>query len=154
MAFCTQCGQPLIPGMKFCTKCGKKVPDAVVTPPAAPQTMTPPVAPQAMTPPVVPQVAMQAPPPIVPQAVQVTPASNPLARVFDIRANNQPGSWTASSLDRSAFVTATPTSLLTRIKNFFIPANKLAYLWGLLPVLTTLFTILSYIFHLIGKLFS
>ena len=154
MAFCTQCGQPLIPGMKFCTKCGKKVPEAMVTPPAAPQMATSPVAPQAMTPPVVPQAAMQAPPPIVPQAAQVPPASNPLARVFDIQANNQPGSWTASSLDMSVFVNASSTSLLTRIKNFFIPANKLAYLWGLLPVLTTLFTIISYIFHLIGKLFS
>lgn len=150
MAFCTQCGQPLIPGMKFCTKCGKKVPDAMVTPPAASQM----AAPQTMTPPVASQAAMQAPPPIVPQAAQVTPASNPLARVFDIQANNQPGSWAASRWDMPALVNASPTSLLTRIKNFFIPANKLAYLWGLLPVLTTLFTILSYIFHLIGKLFS
>ena len=25
MAFCTQCGHPLMPGAKFCTSCGAKV---------------------------------------------------------------------------------------------------------------------------------
>lgn len=137
MAFCTQCGQQLKPGQKFCTKCGKKVPEAMTSPAA-------------------PQAAMQAPPPIVPQMAQAASAatSNSLANVLNIKASNQTGEWVVSSWDMPALAQSAPTPLLTRIKQFFIPANKLAYLWGLLPVLTTAVTIISYIFHLIGRLFS
>lgn len=192
MAFCTQCGQPLTPGLKFCTKCGKKVPEKMVTPPAAPP-VCPPAAPKApeaamQTPPpfvpqapqaamqapppfvpqppqaamqapppfvpLQPQAAMQTPPPFMPQAARAASAYNSLARVFDIPASNQPGSWMASCWNMPALRPASPTSLLTSIKNFFTPTNKLAYAWFLLPVLTTAFTIILYFFRLISKIFS
>ena len=184
MAFCTKCGQPLAPGLKFCTKCGQKVPEAVtsaappVTPPPAPP-VTPsvsqvgpqtsrvvPPTPQ-MAPPPVPQPAMTAPAAkpavkmpsfITPKAAQVANASVAVngnaGNIFNIRALSQKGEWVASSWDMSALVKPRPASLTARIKSFFTPKNKLAYAWFLLPVLSIIFTIISYIFHLIGKLFS
>ncbi|MBR3618716.1 MAG: zinc ribbon domain-containing protein [Bacteroidaceae bacterium] len=131
MAFCTNCGQRLMPGQKFCTKCGKKVIE-VVTPTPAPQAVTPPPAPQAIT----------------------QPSPQAKGNVFDIKALGTKGSWVASSWDIPSVAKASTTSWVSKVKDFFIPQHKLAYLWFLLPVVTTHFTFVSYIFHQIGKLFK
>lgn len=131
MAFCTQCGQALMPGQKFCTRCGKKVPEAMVTPPTPSQVVTPPAPSQVMTPP-----------------------APPSTRAFDSKAANQKGAWVAASWDIPSLSPTSPTPLLTRIKDFFIAEHKLAYAWFLLPFIVTHFTMVSYVFHLIGKLFS
>lgn len=153
MRFCTACGKELVPGNKFCTNCGKRVPIGVATPPPTPNVVTPPAPPQ---PPV--QKMTTPPQPPVPKgaakATSVASAATSMAKVFDIKASCQKGAWVASSWDMPTLAKSSPTALLTRVKNFFIPANKLAYAWFLLPVLTTAITIISYIFHQIGQLFS
>lgn len=50
MAYCTNCGQQLMPGQKFCTKCGRPTLLAGSTPPADPQLTTLPTACDEMTP--------------------------------------------------------------------------------------------------------
>lgn len=75
-----------------------------------------------------------------------------MARSFDIMASNQKGEWVASTWQPT--LPASSTSLTTKVKNFFIPQRKLAYAWFLLPVLTTVFTIVSYVVHVVGRLFS
>lgn len=156
MAFCTNCGQPLAPGQKFCTKCGQKVAEAM-TPPPAPQAAINP-APQVASAAPAPKSTVKMPAFITQKAAQVASASAAMkggaGNLFDIKAISQKGEWVASSWDMPTLVNTTPTSWMTRIKNFFIPEKKLAYAWFLLPVLTTVFTIIYYIFHLIGKLFS
>lgn len=162
MRFCTACGKELVPGNKFCTNCGKRVPIGVATPPPAPKMVTPPAPPQppiqkATVPPPAQKVATPPQPPVpkvAAKAASVASAATSMARVFDIKASSQKGTWVASSWDMPALAKSSPTALLTRVKNFFIPANKLAYAWFLLPVLTTAITIISYIFHQIGQLFS
>lgn len=167
MAFCTQCGQPLTPGAKFCIKCGKRVPMAAAAPPPPP-IMQSPAAPRVVppppiaTPPATPRVAPP-PPPTVPQAVvkPPTPAVRPVAKAAsaatsmakgaNIMASKQKGDWVAASWTPTIQTSSSP---LTAVKNFFTPQHKLAYAWFLLPVLTTMFTIGSYLFHLVGRLFA
>ena len=150
MAYCTQCGKPLTPGTKFCTNCGTKVPIGVATTsPTAQKTVAPP-------PPVAPEPTPPQPPTpqVTTKVARTASAAASMAKVLDIQASNQKGEWVAANWDMPALATTSPTSLMANIKNFFIPQRKLAYAWFLLPVLTTAITIISYIFHLIGKLFS
>lgn len=173
MAFCTQCGKPLTPGQKFCTNCGKPTPRAVAAPPpptltmAPPPVVPPPVTPPAPMAPPPPPTAQMVPPPVAPQIVTtpptpaqaMTPPPTPVAqaakstpsmpRSIDIMASSKKGEWVASSWTPTLRTASSP---LTAVKNFFTPAHKLAYAWFLLPVLTTVVTIGSYIFHLIGRL--
>ena len=82
------------------------------------------------------------------------PAPQAKGNVFDIKALGTKGSWVASSWDIPSVAKASTTSWVSKVKDFFIPQHKLAYLWFLLPVVTTHFTFVSYIFHQIGKLFK
>ena len=67
-------------------------------------------------------------------------------------ASNKKGEWVASSWQPT--LSASSTSLVTKVKSFFTPQHKLAYAWFLLPVLTTVVTIATYIIHSISRLFS
>ena len=124
MAFCTKCGKPLMAGQKFCTNCGQKV-----------------------------SVQMEVPPPPVSKTfAKIANAPTSMVRGIDIMASNQKGEWVASSWQPT--LSASSTSLGTKVKNFFTPQHKLAYAWFLLPVITILITIASYIIHSISQLFT
>ena len=176
MAFCTKCGKQLAAGQKFCTYCGQQVSVVMATPPQPPtpnvapppppmqQTVIPPAPPVQQTAPTPPPVQQTAPPP--PSVQSVTPPPPPVAKTvakaasaatsmvrgFDIMASNKKGEWVASSWQPT--LSASSTSLVTKVKSFFTPQHKLAYAWFLLPVLTTVVTIATYIIHSISKLFS
>ena len=135
MAFCTKCGKPLMAGQKFCTNCGQKVSVQMEAPP-------PPVQ-KAVAPP---------PPPVSKTFAKIANAATSMVRGFDIMPSNKKGEWVASSWQPT--LSASSTSLVTKVKSFFTPQHKLAYAWFLLPVLTTVVTIATYIIHSISKLFS
>lgn len=125
MAFCTKCGKPLTAGQKFCTNCGQKVYVQKTTPSSSPVAKT---------------------------VAKVASASTSMVRGIDIMASNKKGEWVASSWQPA--LPTSSTSLVSKVKNFFTPQHKLAYAWFLLPVLTTVVTIVYYIIHSISRLFT
>lgn len=125
MAFCTKCGKPLTAGQKFCTNCGQKVYVQKTTP---------------------------SQPPVAKTVAKVASAATSMVRGIDIMASNKKGEWVASSWQPA--LPTSSTSLVSKVKNFFTPQHKLAYAWFLLPVLTTVVTIVSYIIHSISRLFT
>ena len=125
MAFCTKCGKPLTAGQKFCTNCGQKVYVQKTTP---------------------------SPSPVAKTVAKVASAATSMVRGIDIMASNKKGEWVASSWQPA--LPTSSTSLVSKVKNFFTPQHKLAYAWFLLPVLTTVVTIVSYIIHSISRLFT
>lgn len=125
MAFCTKCGKPLTAGQKFCTNCGQKVYVQKTTP---------------------------SQPPVAKTVTKVASAATSMVRGIDIMASNKKGEWVASSWQPT--LPTSSTSLVSKVKNFFTPQHKLAYAWFLLPVLTTVVTIVYYIIHSISRLFT
>lgn len=125
MAFCTKCGKPLTAGQKFCTNCGQKVYVQKTTP---------------------------SPSPVAKTVAKVASAATSMVQGVDIMASNKKGEWVASSWQPA--LPTSSTSLVSKVKNFFTPQHKLAYAWFLLPVLTTVVTIVSYIIHSISRLFT
>ena len=154
MAFCTKCGKPLAAGQKFCTNCGQKVSVQMEAPPPPPvQKTTPPPPPQvAVRPPAPPVAVVPPPPPVSKTFAKIANAPTSMVRGIDIMASNQKGEWVASSWQPT--LSASSTSLGTKVKNFFTPQHKLAYAWFLLPVITIVITIASYIIHSISQLFT
>ena len=154
MAFCTKCGKPLMAGQKFCTNCGQKVSVQMEAPPPPVQkAVAPPPPPQvAVRPPAPPVAVVPPPPPVSKTFAKMANAPTSMVRGIDIMASNQKGEWVASSWQPT--LSASSTSLGTKVKNFFTPQHKLAYAWFLLPVITILITIASYIIHSISQLFT
>ncbi len=164
MAFCTKCGKPLTAGQKFCTYCGQQVSVVMETPPQPPMPkVAPPPPPQAVVRPPAPPAAVVPPPPPVQKTAPPPPpvaktvakaasAATSMVRGIDIMASNTKGEWVASTWQPT--LPTSSTSLVSKVKNFFTPQHKLAYAWFLLPVLTTMVTIASYIIHCISRLFS
>jgi len=129
-------------------------PQAAVLPPAPPVAIAPPQPPMQQTAPPPPptQSATPPPPPVAKTVAKAASAATSMVRGFDIMASNTKGEWVASSWQPT--LSASSTSLVTKVKSFFTPQHKLAYAWFLLPVLTTVVTIATYIIHSISKLFS